>query len=70
MKLLTLIASMLFLSGCMLFASEIDQVTDKIGDGVDRYCLELSQADRARVREEVNPTPGGANISVVCPGDS
>ena len=68
MKYFTLLA-VLFLGGCAMFASEIDKVAGKIGDGVDRYCLELNQADRAQVREEVNPTEGGATIVVTCPGD-
>ena len=65
-----LIVGVVFLSGCALFADEIDQVSDRIGDGVDRYCSELDQDQRAEVREEVNPTPGGATIKVTCPGDS
>lgn len=70
MKPFFIFITALLLSGCAMFASEIDRVTDKIGGGVDRYCLELTEADRARVRSEVNPTPGGATITVVCPGDS
>lgn len=56
-------------SGCAMFAGEIDRVASKIGDGVDRYCLELDKAGRERVRAGVNPTPGGARITVTCPGD-
>ncbi len=66
MKYLILVV---FLSGCAMFASEIDQVSDRIGDGVDRYCSELDQDERAEVRAEVNPTPAGAKIKVTCPGD-
>jgi len=58
------------LSGCQMFGSEIDRISGKIGDGVDRYCAELDSAARARVRDMVNPTPGGASIAVTCPGDA
>ncbi|NNF66362.1 MAG: hypothetical protein HKM98_02520 [Gammaproteobacteria bacterium] len=67
MKLLIIIPAAALLSGCMMFASEIDQVTDKIGDGVDRYCAELTATARAEVRAQVNPTPRGATIVVTCP---
>lgn len=53
-----------------MFAGEIDKVSGKIGEGVDKYCLELDQDGRAKVRDEVNPTPGGATIVVTCPGDT
>lgn len=70
MKYLIVLLCATFLSGCMMFASEIDQVTGKIGEAADRYCFELAQPDRAVVRDQVNPTAGGATITVVCPGDS
>lgn len=69
-KLIALFFSLFAISSCAVFTDEIDQVADKIGDGVDRYCSELNQADRMRVRGKVNPTPNGASVVVTCPGDS
>ena len=69
-KLFLIILPLFFLPGCAMFSTEIDRVAGKIGSGVDRYCLELQQADRVQVRQRVNPTPGGATIVVTCPGDT
>lgn len=70
MKYLFILLFAFAMSGCAMFAGEIDKVSGKIGEGVDKYCLELDQDGRAKVRDEVNPTPGGATIVVTCPGDS
>ena len=57
------------LGGCAMFAEQITASAEKVGEGVDRYCAEIDQNNRAAFREKVNPTPGGATIVVTCPGD-
>ena len=57
------------LAGCAMFADEITRSAEAVGEGVDRYCAEVDQANRDKFRGKVNPTPGGASIAVTCPGD-
>jgi len=66
MKILFLSAVMLGLSGCAMFAPQIEKAAGSVQDGVDRYCAEVDEASRAKFRAQVNPTPGGHTITVEC----
>ncbi len=63
MKWISILA-LVALSGC----SYLDPLSDKIQDGVDRYCEEPASVRRT-IRETVNPTPDGNTIIVNCAGD-
>lgn len=57
----------LALSGCTLLSPQMEKAAVKVQDGVDRYCMEVDETRRSQFREMVNPTPGGASITVTCP---
>lgn len=67
MKPLYTIILALMLSGCAMLSPQIEKAADKVQEGVDRYCAEVSEQARADFREKINPTPGGATITVTCP---
>ena len=58
-----------FASGCAVFQEQITKSASKVADGVDAYCENVNKAAREEFRGKVNPTPGGANVTVTCPGD-
>ncbi len=66
MKYFTIILCGIALSGCALFSEEITKAAGKVQDGVDRYCMEVDEGNRAEFREKVNPTPDGNSIEVTC----
>lgn len=53
-------------SGCAMFAPQIEKAAGQVASGVDRYCVEVDADSRLKFREQVNPTPGGNTITVTC----
>ncbi len=54
-------------AGCTVVGSALDRSSDKIADGVDKYCAETDENFRTNLRTAVNSKTNGATIVITCP---
>jgi len=69
-QLFAIVIIPLLIAGCSTLMPATERASDKIADGVQKYCAEVSAEGRATLRQKVNDKlPEGASIVVTCPGN-
>lgn len=67
MKTAVIATAVVFLTGCQALMPTIETASDKVAEGVDKYCSETDENFRSNFRTLVNSKTGGASIVVTCP---
>jgi len=67
MKTITILITILIISGCAYFQ---EKAAPEIAEAINKYCINTPLSAREAVREEINVLLiDGASIKVTCPGD-